>query len=107
MPYEELCDKLSGVEMFDGCKTPDQTVLRLFHMGVVGIRANAQRTTSSRSIITQLRQEVSYRYCFNCDESDPFSPQCDVCFHPMFFEHLNLNHQEAYVVNQLSWDMFG
>jgi hypothetical protein len=106
MDYENLCDKLSGVEMFEGCRTPDQTMLRLFHMGVIGLRANARRDLGNRAVITQERQEVSYRYCFNCDESDPFATTCEVCFHPMFFEYLNLSHEKPYVVNQLTWEMF-
>ena len=106
MQYESLCDKLSGVEIFEGCKTPDQTVLRLFHMGVIGLRANVRRDMGTKAVIVQNKQEVTYRYCFNCDESDPFATSCLVCFHPMFFEYLNLYHEESYVVNQLTWDMF-
>jgi hypothetical protein len=106
MQYEELCDKLSGVELFEGCRTSDQTMLRLFHMGVVGVRANARRDVANHQVITQERQDVTYRYCFNCDEADPFATTCEVCFHPMFFEYLNLEHQKPYVVNQLAWEMF-
>ena len=107
MRYEDLCDKLSGMELFEEVRTPDKIVLRLFHMGVLGIRANAQRDLFSRPVITQQRLEINYRYCFNTDENDPFSPNCDVCFHPMFFEYLNIRHEEPYVVNQLTWEMFG
>jgi hypothetical protein len=106
MSYEDLCDKLSGVTLFEGCKTPDQTVLRLFHMGVIGLRAQSRRDWNNRQVIMQEKQEVTYRYCFNCDESDPFAVICDVCFHPMFFEFLNLQHTRPYVINQLTWDMF-
>lgn len=105
MPYEDLCDKLSGLELFDDCRTPDQIMLRLFHMGVVGVRMIARRG-NNLAVITQKKQEIAYRYCFNCDDNDPFAPACDVCFHPMFFEYLNIRHEEAYVVNQLSWEMF-
>lgn len=106
MPYEDLCDKLSGLELFDDCRTPDQIMLRLFHMGVVGVRMNARRG-NNLAVITQKKQEIAYRYCFNCDDNDPFAPACDVCFHPMFFEYLNIRHEEQYVVNQLNWEMFG
>jgi hypothetical protein len=105
MMYEDLCDKLSGIELFAGCRTPDQTVLRLFHMGVVGLRINATRDHAHHIVVNQLRQEIIYRYCYNTDEHDPFSPGCQVCFHPMFFEYLNLVHEEPFVVNQLSWEM--
>jgi hypothetical protein len=107
MRYEDLCDKLSGLELFEECRTPDKIVLRLFHMGVLGIRASAQRDLHSRAVVTQQRQVVNYRYCFNTDENDPFSPNCEICFHPMFFEYLNIRHDEPYVVNQMHWEMFG
>jgi hypothetical protein len=106
MQYEDLCDKLSGVVLFEGCRTSDQTVLRLFHMGVIGVRVNARRDWHHKQVIMQEKQEVAYRFCYNCDESDPFATTCEICFHPMFFEYLNLSHQRPYVINQLTWDMF-
>ncbi|MBU6340964.1 MAG: hypothetical protein KGS48_05675 [Bacteroidetes bacterium] len=105
MLYEDLCDKLGGLELFEDCRTPDQIMLRLFHMGVVGVRMNA-RKGSNQAVITQKKQEVCYRYCFNFYENDPFAPACTVCFHPMFFEYLNIQHEEPYVINQLEWEMF-
>lgn len=107
MFYEELCDKLGGLELFEDCRTPDQIMLRLFHMGVIGIRMNARQGAGNLPAITQQKREVAYRFCFNSDENDPFSPGCEVCFHPMFFEYLNLRHEEPYVVNQMTWEMFG
>lgn len=107
MRYEELCDKLGGLELFEDCRTPDQIILRLFHMGVLGIRANARRDLGNRAVVTQQKQDICYLYCFNTDENDPFSPSCEVCFHPMFFEYLNIRHEEPYVVNQLNWEMLG
>jgi hypothetical protein len=106
MPYEDFCDKLGGLELFEDCRTPDQIMLRLFHMGVVGVRMNARRGSGNQPVITQQKQEVTYRYCFNCDDNDPYAPGCDVCLHPMFFEYLRLQHDEPYVVNQLVWEMF-
>ncbi len=106
LPYEDLCDKLGGLELFDDCRTPDQIAVRLFHMGVVGIRVNARRTDGNLPVVTQQKQEIAYRFCFNTDDNDPFSPGCDVCVHPMFFEYLNIKHEEPYVVNQLTWEMF-
>lgn len=107
MPYEDLCDKLGGLELFEDCRTPDQILLRLFHMGVIGVRMNARQGVGNVLVINQQKREVSYRFCFNSDENDPFSPGCEVCFHPMFFEYLNLRHEEPYVVNQLTWEMLG
>ncbi len=104
--YETLCDKLGGLELFDDCRTPDQIAVRLFHMGVLGVRVKASRADGSLAVITQQKQEVGYRFCFNSDENDPFSPGCEVCIHPMFFEYLNIRHEEPYVVNQLVWEMF-
>lgn len=107
MYYEDLCDKLGGLELFDDCRTPDQIMLRLFHMGVIGVRANARQGAAGNVlVITQQKREVTYRFSFNTDENDPFSTGCEVCFHPMFFEYLNLRHEEPYVVNQLTWEMF-
>ena len=107
MFYEDLCDKLGGLELFEDCRTPDQIMLRLFHMGVIGIRMNARQGVGNLHVITQQKREVAYRFCFNSDENDPFSPACEVCFHPIFFEYLNLKHEEPYVVNQLTWEMLG
>lgn len=108
MLYEDLCDKLSGLDLYEDCRTPDQIVLRLFHMGVIGVRINARRGIATNlMVVTQQRQEVAYRFCFNTDEADPFVSGCEVCFHPIFFEYLNLKHAEPYVINQLSWEMFG
>jgi superoxide dismutase len=106
LPYETLCDGLGGLELFDDCRTPDQIAVRLFHMGVIGVRVNARRTDGNIPVITQQKQEIAYRFCFNSDENDPFSPGCEVCIHPMFFEYLNIRHDEPYVVNQLTWEMF-
>ncbi|MBK6932746.1 MAG: hypothetical protein IPH12_18530 [Saprospirales bacterium] len=75
-------------------------------MGVIGVRVNARRTDGNIPVITQQKQEIAYRFCFNSDENDPFSPGCEVCIHPMFFEYLNIRHDEPYVVNQLTWEMF-
>lgn len=102
MPYEDFCDRLGGLELFEDCRTPDQIMLRLFHMGVLGVRFTGRQT--GHQVITQKKQEVSYRFCFNTDENDPFSPGCDVCVHPMFFEYLNIRNEESYVVNQLTWE---
>ncbi len=106
MPYEDVCEKLSGLELFEDCRSPDQIMVRLFHMGVIGIRHNARRAVSQPSV-TQQKQEIAYIFCFNTEDNDPFTPNCELCFHPMFFEHLNLSHEEPYVVNQLTWEMFG
>lgn len=107
MYYEHLCDKLGGLELFDDCRTPDQIMLRLFHMGVIGVRANARQGAAGNAlVITQQKREVTYRFSFNTDENDPFSTGCEVCFHPMFFGYLSLRHEEPYVVNQLTWEMF-
>lgn len=106
LSYEALCDRLSGLELFEDCRTPDQIAVRLFHMGVLGIRVKGNRRDGNLAVITQQKHEVSYRFCFNNDDSDPFSPGCEVCIHPMFFEYLNIKHEEPYVVNQLNWEMF-
>ncbi|MCB9316112.1 MAG: hypothetical protein H6569_08240 [Lewinellaceae bacterium] len=106
LSYESLCDKLGGLELFDDCRSPDQIAVRLFHMGVLGVRIKGHRSDGNLAVITQQKHEVGYRFCFNTDENDPYSPGCEVCIHPMFFEYLNIKHEEPYVVNQLVWEMF-
>lgn len=108
MSYEEVCDKLSGLSLFEYANSVDQVMLRLFHMGVLGIRQvlQAKRSIQADATITQNKEEVLYRYCYNHLINDPFDAGVSVAFHPMFFEYLNIKHEEKYVVNQLSWDMF-
>jgi hypothetical protein len=108
MPYEDLCHKLSGLSLFDDLSTPDEIMLRLFHTGVLGVRqvTPAPRKGSTDATVTQNKEEVLYRYCYNCMVSDPFTQGINVAFHPMFFEYLSISHTEKYVVNQLTWEMF-
>lgn len=108
MRYDELATLLKRMSLFDDPMPVDQTVLRLFHLGVLGVRAVLQgpRSDQTDSSITQHKQEVAYRYYYNTFQTDPFSQSSTVAFHPMFFEYLNVLHEERYVVNQLTWDMF-
>jgi hypothetical protein len=108
MNYDSICDLLSKVSLFDEPTAVDDTMLRLFHLGVIGVRAVLQgpRDAQPDATITQHRQEVAYRYYYNTFQTDPFSQGVTVAFHPMFFEFLNILHEEKYVVNQLRWEMF-
>lgn len=109
MSYEDVCSKLSGLDLFDdSSNSPDQIMIRLFHMGVLGVRQifHGKRNVYTDATVTQNKQEVSYRYCYNCMVNDPFTKGIDVAFHPMFFEYLNIKHDKDYVVNELKWEMF-
>ena len=108
MSYEDVCDRVAGLKLYDDTLTPADIVLRLFHMGILGVRqvlARERRGTLDPTV-TQHKEEVAYRFCYNCSENDPFSASAAVAFHPMFFEYLNIRHEQKYVVNQLAWEMF-
>lgn len=109
MAYELVLDRLKGLSLFEESMRPDEVLLRLYHMGIVGVRQVfvSRRVEHSDSTITQQKQEVSYRFSYNYDGNDPFTQGISVVFHPMFFEYLNIEHEEPYVVNQLVWEMFG
>ena len=108
MPYAELCDRVAGVRLFDESMTASDVMIRLFHMGIVGVRQifARERRAALDPTVTQNHQEVSYRFAHNCDLNDPFSAQGEVVFHPMFFHYLDIKHEQKYVVNQLAWEMF-
>ena len=108
MTYSDLCDKLGTVRLFREPVSTSEVALRLFYMGVLGVRQvyQAERRQATPKTVTQQREEVAYVYCFNSDSRDPFDEARRVVFHPMFFEFLNVKHSEEYVVNELRWDMF-
>ena len=108
MPYTEVCDRVAGVRLFDESMTAADVMLRLYHMGIVGVRQvlTRERRTGLDPSITQNREEVAYRFSYNSLINDPFSTAGTVVFHPMFFHYLDIRHDERYVVNQLTWQMF-
>jgi hypothetical protein len=109
MPYAEVCDRVAGVKLFDESMTAADVMLRLFHMGILGVRQvfARERRDALDPTVTQNREEISYRFCYNCMVNDPLSATGDVAFHPMFFHYLDIRHEQKYVVNQLTWQMFG
>lgn len=108
MKYADVAKAISKVSLFEQPAPVDQTLLRLFHLGVLGVRATLQgpRAAQTDASIQQQRQDVAYRYYYNTLQSNPFTEDATVAFHPMFFEYLNILHREVYVVNQLTWAMF-
>jgi hypothetical protein len=108
MPYEEICDAISKVSLLMESRPVDELMLRLFHLGVLGVRAILQgpRADHLDATISQNHQYVSYRYYYNTPHSEVLTQGAVVAFHPMFFEYLNILHEEKYVVNQLVWEMF-
>jgi hypothetical protein len=108
MSYADIRRRIAGIRLFDAEMPPADVMLRLFYMGIIGVRhvfARERRTSMDRTI-TQHRQEVAYRFAYNSSVKDPFNASGDVVFHPMFFHYLDIKHEKKYVVNQLSWDMF-
>jgi hypothetical protein len=108
MPYEDVCSALSKASLFDESRSVDELMLRLFHLGVVGVRSILQgpRNTHADATIMQNHQHVAYRYYYNTAHTEALSQGSTVVFHPMFFGYLNILHDQKYVVNQLTWDMF-
>jgi hypothetical protein len=108
MPYEDVCSAISRVSLLSEAKPVDELMLRLFHLGVLGVRAILQgpRADQSDATINQNRQHVAYRYYYNTPHSEVLTQGAVVAFHPMFFEYLNILHEEKYVVNHLLWEMF-
>lgn len=106
MPYEYLCDVLSGTSLNQNKMSPDEIVLRLFHIGMIGVRQVLARDIETNGVVRQNQQLIRYRYSHNYWVQDPFSQGVNVIFHPMFFEYLNIHHKEDYVINQLTWQMF-
>jgi hypothetical protein len=108
MSYADLRRRIAGIKLFETELAPADVMLRLFHMGIIGVRhvfARERRASLDRTI-TQHRQEVAYRFAYNCTLSDPFTSTSEVVFHPMFFHYLDIKHEKKYVINQMAWDMF-
>jgi hypothetical protein len=108
MRFEETCDIVAKISLADAACPVHETMLRLFHLGVLGVRTVMQgaRNAQTDPTVTQNRQEIAYRYHYNTLQTDPFGQGMSVAFHPMFFEYLNILHDEKFVVNHLTWDMF-
>lgn len=106
--YEDLCNKLSGSSVFEYDIPVDELMKRLFHIGILGTRQvfQSKKLAAGDPTLTQNKEIVSYRYCYNCRVNEPFTQDTLVSFHPMFFEFLDIRHEEDYVVNQLKWEMF-
>lgn len=111
MAYDEFCNKVSGAQLHTGLTNVAEIVLRLYQMGAIGIRqiVAAIRRSGLDPSVTQGREQVVYRFSYNSIVTDPFASHpgsAKVVVHPMFIEFLNVSHEERYVINQLSWEMF-
>jgi hypothetical protein len=107
MPLSDFMDVISGARLSDDVADKTEVLRRLYHMGIVGVRKLVP--TKQRDIeptITQNKQEVSYTFFFSSKDHDPFAPNVDICFHPLFFDEIGAVHNEDYIVNELKWDMF-
>jgi hypothetical protein len=107
MLYEEVCPIFHGLKLANDISSPDQIMIRLFKMGLIGTRVI--KTYSEKGIegtVKQNNQNVYYKYCYSTLSDDPFAPGVNVVFHPMFFDLLNIEHDKEYVINELRWEIF-
>lgn len=107
MPISDFMDAIGGASLSDELTDKAEILRRLYIMGVVGVRKIfPTKLRDNEPTITQERQEVSYTYFYNSHDHDPFAPNVNICFHPLFFDEIGAVHQEKYIVNELKWDMF-
>lgn len=117
MPAEELKHHIRNWKPWDNEEmlNPAETLLRLFQMGVLGLRETCPSETART--IRQNGTNVIYHFSFNgtsissfhgaikgLDEQDGQSQpsQLDLVFSPLFFEYLRVQHDKPYIINQVS-----
>lgn len=108
LAYEDFCSLIKGVNLSPDLSNVADITLRLFHIGMIGIRKlkpNKQEGFFEHTV-TQNKQEVSYCYFYNSDDGEPFHSDVIVVFHPMFFDELGIVAPKEYIINELRWDMF-
>jgi len=107
MPLSDFMDAIGGASLSEEVTDKTEILRRLYIMGVVGVRKVFQsKQRDDEPTVNQDRQEVSYTYFYNSKDHDPFAPNVDVCFHPLFFDEIGAIHEKNYIVNELKWDMF-
>ena len=108
LDYQQLCELVAGTSLSPQIKTPADVLVRLYHIGVVGLRRIHPMKLESHFIrtVTQNRQEISYCYFYNSDDDDPFTGDASVVFHPLFFDELGISAPSEFIVNELTWEMF-
>lgn len=108
MPYNDFAAKLSGVQLSSTITQAHDVASRLYYLGVIGVRRTLTAARFGRhGSIRQNNVHIAYEYAYNSDELEPFvDGNVQVCFHPLFFEYLNINGPSDYIVNQLEWSMF-
>jgi hypothetical protein len=107
MPLSDFMNVLSGASLSEDLTDKTEILRRLYVMGIIGVRKtfpNIQR--GNEPTVTQEKQEVSYCFFFSSQDHDPFAPNVDICFHPLFFDEIGAIHKENYIVNELKWEMF-
>lgn len=107
MPYTEVCDIISNEQLSDDVKSPAEIMLRLFKMGVVGVRlVRARAEFDEGPTVSQNRLHILYKFHFNSREVNPFAHRSTVVFHPMFVDVIGAVHKEDYIINELKWSMW-
>ena len=107
MPLSDFMDAIGGASLSEGLTDKTEILRRLYIMGVVGVRKIfPSKQRDNEPTITQERQEVAYTYFYNSQDHDPFAPNANICFHPLFFDEIGAVHKEKYIVNELKWNMF-
>ena len=91
-------------------------MVRLFHMGIIGLRETSQIETA-RSV-RQVGATVIYHFIFHgtptyrfhgaikdlADAAADGPPQFELVFSPLFFEYLRLRHETNFIINELPHD---
>jgi hypothetical protein len=108
MEFDDFCHLISGVPLSPEISEVADIALRLYHIGLIGIRKvkPLKQEGAFERTVTQNRQEISYCYFYNSDDDEPIHNDITVAFHPMFFDELGIETTDEYIVNELKWDMF-
>ena len=117
MKYEDLEHYLRNWKPWDDDEilNPAETLVRLFQMGVIGLREVCPRETGRT--VRQLGAHVIYHFSFNGTSAQFFhgtvkdlerdgaghpASGFQLVFSPLFFEYLQLRHEEPFIINQLA-----
>jgi hypothetical protein len=106
MDYGPVCNVIRGVDLADDITEPDEIMKRLYKMGLLGTRVVKGAPDKLPPTIVQEHQHIAYKFHYNSPDKAPFAPRSVVAFHPMFFGSINAQHVKAYIVHEMTWEMF-
>jgi|GEM_PF-866337 len=104
--YEQLKSYVREFPYANGASIED-TMVRLFDMGVVGVRkSRARKMKGVNGTIKQNKVHVAYSFSYNSRSKHPFVGEDELVFHPLFYDRLDLTHNQEFVIHQMDWSMF-